>query len=171
MPSVRLSVQATGPVLPAVSPTVGLVDVHRPQFRCLLRLPNTLLPRDAVIDTGAPLICFPEDLWRPFRVGVDFEWLPFAPGPAPPAGRLVGWQFTFRMARFLAPVTLLDYSTEVERPNVVAQFATGNPPAPPGRHSLPPVIVGLWGGLLEGGTLAVGRDPASGHVTGGLAFP
>lgn len=65
----------------------------------------------------------------------------------------------------------MDYSTEVERPNVVAAFAAGNPPAHRTRKALPPVIVGLWGGLLEGSRIAVGRDPTSGHLTGSLEFP
>lgn len=170
MPTLRLSTHSTGPVLSVTSLALGRVDVHRPQFRCLLRLPNTLLPRDAVIDTGSPLVCFPEDIWKPFRHGVDFEWLPFDPGVTPPFGQVVGWAFPFRLARFLTPITLMDYSTEVDRPDVIAQFATGNPRPRPNAKGLPPVIIGLWGGLLEGGRVAVGQG-VNGQVTGELEFP
>ncbi|MDB5307029.1 MAG: hypothetical protein JWO38_1231 [Gemmataceae bacterium] len=171
MSTLRLSVHSTGPVLAITPPGRGRVDVYRPQFRSLLRLPNTLLPRDVVIDTGAPLICFPEDLWKPFQVGIDFEWLPFPRGVVPPVGRMAGWQYPFRMAHFLLPVTLMDYANAVDRPDVIAAFATGNPPQPPNSKGLPPIIVGLWGGLLEGSRLAIGRDPTTGQVTGELEFP
>src|SRR5438067_10910209 len=147
------------------------MPVPRVQLRCLLRVPGTPIPRDAILDTGAPLTCFPERIWQPFREGVDFEWCPFAPGVQPPAGQMAGWRFTFRMARFLVPLALMDYSTEVERPDVFAAFATGDPPAHRATNAPPPVIIGLWGGLLEGSRLAIGRDPATGQVTGALEFP
>lgn len=147
------------------------VPVFRPQFRCLISLPNTLLPQDGVIDTGAPFTCFPEDLWTRFRVGVDFEWLSFPAGTATPTGTMANWRYTFQFARFLVPLTLLDYTTAIDRPGVIAAFALGNPPAFAGRPGLPPIVVGLWGGVLEGGRLAIDRDPASGQVTGELEFP
>jgi hypothetical protein len=81
------------------------------------------------------------------------------------------WQYTFQLVRFLAPVVLMDYVTTVHRPDVIAAFAAGNPRVRPGQQSLPPVYIGLWGGLLEGGRLAIGRDPVGGQVTGELEFP
>jgi hypothetical protein len=128
------------------------------------------MPRDGVIDTGAPFTCFPRSLWIRFREGTDFEWLPFETGFQPPRGQLPGWQFTFRMARFLVPLTLMDYSTELDRAGVIAQFADSDPQTRRGQ-SLPWFVIGLWGGLLEGGRIAIGRDPASGLVTGELEFP
>jgi len=166
-----MTVQNTGPVLTVADPRGGAVRVPVPQFRCLVQLPGGLFPKDAVIDTGAPITWFPENVWRPLRDGVDFEWLGFPPGVPPPVARISSWQFTYRMVRFLAPLTLMDYSTMVDRPDVVAAFAAGNPPAYRTSKAPPPVIVGLWGGLLEGGRLAVGRDPAGGQVTGELEFP
>jgi hypothetical protein len=74
---------------------------------------------------------------------VDFEWCPFEPGIVVPAGRTAGWQFTFRMARFLTPLALMDFATEVERADVIAAFATGNPPAHLAKKAPPPVIIGL----------------------------
>jgi hypothetical protein len=170
MPTIRLATYAIGHALQATS-AAGPPAVPRVQLRTLLRIPGALFPRDAIIDTGAPLIFFPEEIWKPLQEGIDFEWVPLDPAVSSPTARVTDWTFDFRMARFLAPLALLDYSIEVERPDIVAAFAVGNPPAYASRKSLPPVIVGLWGGLLEGGKIAVGRDPASGHVTGSLEFP
>jgi hypothetical protein len=128
-----------------------------------------MLPQDALIDTGAPLTCFPEKVWSSFLAGTDFEWLSFPAGTPPPIGVMSNWQYTFQLARFLVPLTLLDYVTAVDRPDVIAAFAAGNPQTT--GKGLPPVIVGLWGGVLEGGRLRIDRNPASGQVTGELDFP
>ena len=84
---------------------------------------------------------------------------------------MVGWQFSFQMARFLVPVSLLDYTTEVLRPDVIAAFTAGNPPVAPGVKGLPEVIIGLWGGLLEGGKIGIERDTATGRVIGEITYP
>ena len=170
MPTLRLTTHTSGPTLQVAAADGRTVDVLRSQFRCLLRLTNTLLPRDALIDTGAPLTCFPETLWQPLRAGVDFEWLSFDSAAVPPVARMAGWSYTFRMARFLTPVTLMDYTTSVDRPGVIAAFATGNPPSATLTKALPPVAIGLWGGLLDGGRLAIDRNPATGQVAGELGF-
>jgi hypothetical protein len=166
-----LTVGTHGADIPVHDLAGGVINVPRPQFRCLLEIPGFLLPRDAVIDTGAPLIIFPAAIWGRFHPGVDYEVLPFA-GPHPPPGRVGGWQFHFQIARFLAPITLMDtgLSVRVPRSGVMAAFAAGDPPAPPGRKALPPVIVGLWGGVLEDGRIAVSRTPA-GTVSGELQYP
>jgi hypothetical protein len=169
VPTIRLVSYSLGPDLPVVSPTAGTIPVPRIRFRCLARIPQFLMPLDAVVDTGSPLTCFPESVCTRFTEGTHFEWLPFAAGVRPPLGLAPGWQFTFRMARFLVPVTLMDYSTEWDRPDVIAQFADGDPPGQRGQ-ALPWFIIGLWGGLLEGGRLAIGRG-ANGQITGGLEFP
>jgi hypothetical protein len=170
MPTIQLDPGNWGTPFPVVAPRGGTISVFRPQFRCLLRVPNAFFPRDAIIDTGAPLTCFPEAIWSQFREGIDFEWLPFAPGVHVTPGRVAGWQFTFQMARFLVSLALMDYTTAVERPEVIAQFAAGNPSATPSRRALPPIVVGLWGGLLEGGKIAIERTP-TGQVSGTVEFP
>src|SRR5687768_14336702 len=115
MPVLRLTTgNWAGPVT-AFDPRGVPVPVHRPQFRCFVRLPNAVLPQDGIIDTGAPLTCVPETHWKRLRVGTDFEWLSLPAGAPPLAGTMSNWLYTFRLARFLAPVTLLDYATEVER--------------------------------------------------------
>jgi hypothetical protein len=62
---------------------------------------------------------------------------------------------------------LLDSATEVERADVIAQFADSDRPG----RTTPLVIVGLWGGLLEGAAVRVTRDPATGSVIGALELP
>jgi hypothetical protein len=170
MPTLRLDTGNWGPTLPVVTPQGPVRPVYRPRLYGLLRVPGWLAPLDAVIDTGAPLTCFPEDVWGRFHEGTDFEWLPFAPGVRPPVGQYLRWQFTFRMARFLVPLGLMDYVTAVDRPDVIAQFAVGNPVARGPGKAPPPILIGLWGGLIEGCDLRITRTPA-GQVAGELVFP
>jgi hypothetical protein len=168
VPTLRLSVTNQG-MLPLALPAGGTLQVPRIRFHCLARLPQFTMPRDGIIDTGAPLSCFPFSLWGRFHLGTDYEWLPFEPGFTPPVGQMVGWRYTFRMARFLVPIGLMDLTTEATRSEVIAQFADNDPPARAGR-SLPQFVIGLWGGLLEGGKVAVVRTPA-GHFEGNLELP
>jgi hypothetical protein len=170
MPTLRLQVDNSKPPIPVVEPSGGVVLIERPRLICDVGLPGRLLPLAGIIDVGAPLTIIPQDAWSTLREGTDFEWLAFAPGTSPPAANILGRNFTYRIARFLGPVDLMDRVTQISRPNVIAQFATGNPTAGPGRF-LPPVVIGLWGGVLEGGRLHVDRDSATGRLTGELAFP
>jgi hypothetical protein len=155
--------------MPVTDPSGRRLLIPRLQFRCLVRLPNTLFPRDGIIDTGSPLTWFPEDVWTRFRPGSDFEELPFEAGYVPPRAQTAGWTFAFRMARLLQPLVLFDLTTRTEfaRDGVIVQFAAGNPPGF-GRLSL--VVLGLWGGVLEGTNLRVATDPATGHATGALEW-
>lgn len=171
MPTLQLDAGNWGHTFPVLTPQGGTLTVWRPQFRCLLGVPNRMAPLDAIIDTGASLTCFPESLWNVFREGTDFEWLPYPPGATPPTGQLLRWRYTFRMARFIVPLTLMDFTTSIDRPDVIAAFATGDPPLTRSSKAPPLVIVGLWGWLLEGSRLAIGRDPAGGQVAGELEFP
>ncbi len=169
MPTIPLAVGSHGRDIIVDDLAGGTLAVPCVQFRCLLEVPGFLLPRDAIIDTGAPLTIFPQKVWFQFRAGIDFDFLPFV-GSNPPAARIAGWQFTFQIARFRVPLALLDagLSTRVPRPGVIAQFAIGDPP---GWRSLPPVLVGLWGGLLEDGRLGIARSAGPPRVTGELIYP
>lgn len=171
MPLLPLTVGSHGVAITVSDLAGGTIAVPRPQFRCLIELPGYMLPQDAVVDTGAPLIIIPAVIWTRFQAGTDYEILPFT-GPTPAPGRVVGWQFGFRIARFLVPLAVTDtaLSTRVERSGVTAAFAAGDPPAPPGRKALPPVIIGLWGGILEDGRIGIARDPARG-VSGEIQYP
>ena len=123
-----------------------------------------------ILDTGSPLSWLPERIWSQFQDGVDYVWLSYPQGYRAPTGRVVGWSFTFRVARMLAPVILLDSATEYPRPDVIFLFADGNPPVPPGSNAPPYVMMGLWGGLLDGTKLAVTPNPGTGGVDGTLEF-
>jgi hypothetical protein len=167
VPTIRLSIGFHGTDI-AVQDAMGVrIGIPRQQFRCLIEVPGHLLPQDAI--TGAPLIVFPEIIWSRFQPGTDFEFLPFV-GANPPTARVAGWQFSYRIARFQVPLAMLDagLTTRVPRPDVIAQFATGNPT---GWRSTPPVIIGLWGGLLEGGRIGIDRDPQTSRTVGEWIYP
>jgi hypothetical protein len=136
----------------------------------MMRLPGVPGIQEAVVDTGAPLTIIPYSLVKRLREGTDFEWLPLTAGARPRFGRVLGWQFSFQVARFLLPLTLTDYTTRIDRAGVIAQFATTDPPAARGR-STHPIILGLWGGVLEGGRVAIDCDPATSSVVGAIEFP
>jgi hypothetical protein len=171
MPRLPLTTYQTAPPMPVGDAAGRRLLIPRLQFRCLIRLPNSLLPRDGIIDVGSPLSWFPEDVWKHFRPGTDFEELPFELGYTPPRGQTAGWVFTFRMVRMLHAVVLFDLgsSTELVRDGVIVQLADGNPPASaPNRPAR--VVIGLWGGVLEGTSLRIGTDPATGHAIGSLEW-
>jgi len=170
MPQIRLSTHVLGRPLP-VEPNVGSgILIPRLQFRCWVRLPNTFMPRDGIIDTGSPLTWFPEDVWSPFQHGRDFEWLPFAPGYTPPRGQTGGWAFSFRMARLLQPMSLFDTQTELIREGTIVQFTDGNPLAPMNSKRPPLVVIGLWGGILEGTNLRMTTNATTGQTLGSLEW-
>jgi hypothetical protein len=123
-----------------------------------------------VIDTGSPFSWFPRAIWSGFQAGTDFEWLPFPSGYQPPLGQTAGWTFRFQMARLLVPIMLFDTSTELHRTGVIVQFAEGNPAALARSNAPPYLVVGLWGGLLEGTKLAITTNPQTGGVDGMLEF-
>ncbi len=171
MPIIRLSTVETGTAMPVVEPT-GRRLIPRLQLRCLVRLPNSPLPKDGIIDTGSPFTWFPEAIWSRFQPGIDFEELPFEPGYTPPRGQTAGWRFTFRMARLLRPLVLLELHApvELERHGVIVQFADGNPPISLGSKQPPRVVLGLWGGVLEGTSLRMSADATTGHTRGDLEW-
>ena len=156
--------------IPVQNPTGGQLLIPRLQFRCWVRLPNSLLPRDGIIDTGSPFSWFPEDIWSRFRPGIEFEWLPFPSGYQAPIARTATWAFRFRMARMLQPITLFDTATELERDGAIVQFAEGNPPSPSGINRPAVVIFGLWGSILDGTKLVFTANSSSGGLDGALEF-
>jgi hypothetical protein len=156
--------------MPVEVPNGTHLLVPRLQLVCYVRLPNLLMPLDGIIDPGSPLSWFPEAVWSRLRPGIDFEELPFEAGYMPPRAQAAGWSFSFRVARMLQPVVLMDTSTELERNAVIVQFADGNPPIPPGSKKPPRVVIGLWGGILEGLNLRMATDPGTGHTVGALEW-
>ena len=169
MPSIRLSAFGTRAPMPVREATGAPLLLPRIQFRCLVRLPRIAMPRDGIIDTGSPFTRLPEAIWQHFQPGIDFEELPFEAGYLPPRGQTAGWNFTFRMARMLQPVGLHDGQTELTRDGVVVQLADGDPPAFARSNAPAVVVVGLWGGLLEGTAVRVATDPG-GNLSGSLEW-
>ena len=53
-----------------------------------------------------------------------------------------------------------DLTTEFPRDGVILQFTEGNPPR---TTRLPFVVLGLWGGALEGTSIHISTDPATGY--------
>lgn len=168
MPQIRLSSIQPGPPIPVELPTGDRLLLPRIQYRCWVKLPGFLMPRDAIIDTDSPWTWMPESLWSQFQVGVDFEWLPFPAGYQAPSGQSAGWTFRFRIAQMLKPIIIQDYSSEVERHNALMQFAEGNPPRSSKR--LPYLVVGLWGGMLEGTKLINSPNLQNGSLDALLEF-
>lgn len=169
MPSIRLKTHTAGVSLP-VAGAAGPSVVPLFQFRVLTRLSSLPATYDGIIDTGSPLTWLPEAIWSRLHPGTDYEWVPFATGYHPPVTRTAGWEFQFRLARLLIPLTLLDNSTTYDRFGVVAQFAEGDPPAYLTSNRPPRFVLGLWGGVLEGSSLRIDPDPATGSVAGWLEF-
>lgn len=170
MPEIRLSTPAVWATLPVRNANGVRLSLPRAQFRCLVRLPNLTMPRDGIIDTGSPFTWMPEAIWQHFRPGIDFEELPFEPGYTVPRGQTAGWNFTFRFVRMLQPIGLYDFQTELTRDNAIVQFTDGNPPSLARSNAPAVVVIGLWGGLLEGTSLRIATDAATGHVAGALEW-
>ena len=170
MPRIRLASHAPHLPMPVEEPTGTRLLVPRLQLLCWVRLPNLLMPLDGILDTGSPFSWFPEAVWSRLRPGVDFEELQFEAGYAPPRALAAGWSFTFRIARMLQPVVLMDTSTELERNGAIVQFADGNPPVPTGSKKPPRVVLGMWGGALEGLNLRMATDTVTGHTLGALEW-
>ena len=170
MPEIRLAT----PVLQAALPVRGLTGtpllIPRTQFRCLVRLPHLTMPRDGIIDTGSPFTWMPESIWSRFRPGVDYEELPFEPGFTVPRAQTAGWNFTFRFVQMLPSIGLHDGRTELARAGVVVQLADGNPPSFVRTNAPAVVVIGLWGGLLEGTNLHIATDATTGHIAGTLEW-
>lgn len=111
----------------------------------------------------------PESIWGRFHAGTDFDWLPFPAGYAPPPSRVVGWTYRFRFARIRVELILHDTSTELNRRDVILQFAEGDPPTMRGKAPAC-VVVGLWGGLLDDTKLTITPDPQANSIVGVIEF-
>ncbi len=56
MPTLQLYDEHIGPDIAVHDPAGGVLNIPLTRFRCLLEVPGFSLPRDAIIDTGAPLV-------------------------------------------------------------------------------------------------------------------
>jgi len=103
-------------------------------------------PRTAMLDTGAPLTVFPKHHWQGSARQIDR--LPLV-GGGTPTGRAGGRRFSYFLGRVW--VGAADpFGRRLPSVPVLAQFREDDPA--PG-EPLPPILLGLWGGILEGRTL------------------
>ena len=110
------------------------------------RVPSAGKPRrilNAILDTGAPLTIFPKPYWQEFASQI--VRLPLV-GNQPTIGRVGGRTFTYFLGRVW--VSAFDtFGRELPPVPVVAQFREDD--IPPGQQ-VPQILLGLWGGILEG---------------------
>jgi len=108
--------------------------------------PDERKPRRAILDTGAPLTVFPKHRWQSFAD--EIVRLPLV-GDQNPIGRAGGRQFSYFLGRVW--VGAVDpFERRLPAVPVLAQFREDDIPA---GEPLPPILLGLWGGILEGRTL------------------
>ncbi len=102
--------------------------------------------RKAILDTGAPLSVFPKHQWQ--RFASEIVRLPFV-GERTPVGRVGGREFSYFLGRVWVSCTD-PFERHLPAVPVLAQFREDDIPA---GEPLPPILLGLYGGILEGRTL------------------
>ncbi len=149
-------------------PVPGLNRVLLRRLVCRLRVPPVPGAYDAVLDTGAPLTIFPRDLWHhqfKWQVGRDYDELSVAGIGSTLTGQVLGYRYSFRLARLRVPVELAGRDPKGERlrlDSLVCQLAeAGGPPF---------VLLGLWGGAFTSRRLAVEPLPNSDDISARLEF-
>jgi hypothetical protein len=141
---------------PLATPLPDLRRIPLRRLTCFLRVPPISGAKRAIIDTGAPLSLFPHQVWAGdfgWREGRDFDVLPVAGNP-PLIGQALSYRYAFRLARLRVTITLAGRGLSGPRLQVdslVTQLAEpGGPPF---------ILLGLWGGVLDGRRLAFGTAP------------
>jgi hypothetical protein len=157
MPFIRLQTKGSSAVGRAIR---FLDEQNREQVVPLLRLRAAILigkdppasspdrrpDYSAVLDTGSPLTVFPKWAWREFASQVVRLQLV---GEQAPVGRAGGRQFRYFLGRVW--VGAFDpFDRRLPAVPVLAQFREDDIPAGEPR---PPILLGLWGGILDGRTL------------------
>lgn len=170
MPRIELTAHEPYVPLRVTDASGALLLLPRYKFLCWVRLPGRAVTYDAIIDTGSPFTLVPEAIWTHFRPGSDFEELPYQAGYPVPQGQTAGWNFRFRMARLLQPLVLFDVNTQLSRDRVIVQLVEGNPPSTFRSNAPPRVVMGLWGGALEGTNVRVETDATTGRLAGAIEW-
>jgi hypothetical protein len=136
------------------------------RLSCTLRVPPIPGAQRAFIDTGAALSQFPHHVWANqfnWRAGRDYDELTVTGNP-PLRGQTLGFNYAFRLVRLRVPVFLGGRDLAGPRLQVdslVTQLAEpGGPPF---------VLLGLWGGVLDGRRLGFGAA-SDGDPTAALEF-
>jgi len=149
-------------------PIPGLSRVLVRNLYCSLRVPPIPGVYDAILDSGAPLTVFPRTLWdHQFRwqAGRDYDELSVSGIGAALRGQVLGYSYSFRLARLRVPVELAGRDPKGDRLRLdalVCQLANAGGP--------PFTLLGLWGGAFTGRRLAVDPQPTSGDLTARLEF-
>lgn len=152
--------------IPLEPPQPGLARVPLRRLTCYLRVPLVPGAQRAVIDTGAPISYFPHQIWANdfrWREGRDFDILPIAGNP-PLVGQTLGFRYPFRLARLRVPIILAGRDLRAPRLQVdslVTQLAERGGPTV--------ILLGLWGGVLDGRRLEFGTAP-DGDPTAALGW-
>ena len=147
---------------PLAAPSRGLRRIPLRRLTCFLRVPPIPGAKRAIIDTGAPLTYFPHQVWANefnWREGRDFDILPVVGNP-PLVGQTLSSLYAFRLARLRVPIFLAGRDLTGPRlqiDSLVTQLCEpGGPPV---------ILLGLWGGVLDGRRLAFGSahdgDPSA----------
>ena len=174
MPALELYVDPPDRLVPrdgnlVLSPPLpGLSRVLIRHLYCSLRVPPVPGAYPAVLDTGAPLTVFPHNLWSnqfKWRAGRDYDELPVVGIGTVLTGQVLGYRYSFRLARLRVPVELAGRDPKGDRlrlDSLVCQLAdAGGPPF---------VLLGLWGGAFTGRRLAVEPQPNSDDLHARLEF-
>jgi hypothetical protein len=100
----------------------------------------------AILDTGAPLTVIPKRVWQDFPSEIARLQVV---GRPPPVARVGGRQFPYFFGRVWMSAFDL-FGHRLPAVPVLAQFREDDiPPEEP----QPPILLGLWGGILEGRSL------------------
>ncbi len=111
MPQVHLAVRDVGGrTLPAS--VGGTIYLPQRRVRAWVRLGREILPREAVVDTGAPASIFSQQVWRTFHANSDIVWIAHPPAEAGrdvlPRIEVHGGNYPFRLGRIRLVVVDLD---------------------------------------------------------------
>lgn len=90
-------------------PISGLSRVLVRNLYCSLRVPPIPGVYDAILDTGAPLTIFPRSLWDyqfRWQAGRNYDELSVAGIGTTLRGQVLGYSYSFRLARLRVPVEL-----------------------------------------------------------------
>lgn len=158
MPQIALKISDVGGrTLPASAGGTAYLPQHR--LRSWVRLGGELLPREAVVDTGAPACIFSKRVWEKFHSRGAIVWVAHPPTEAGratlPRVDVHGGNYPFRLGRIR--LQLVDLDKNQLAPRDVLVICTEDVPIGPGNG--PPelprlVLVGL-ADVMHGRTLRV----------------
>lgn len=145
----------------------GLNRVLLRRLTCLLRSAGGQGIWEAIIDPGSPLTLLPYSVWSEkfnWQPGIDYDELEVDNADTPLTGKVRGHTFSFKLARLRVPIELIGKDLTGPRIRVeslIVQLLDAGPPY---------ILIGLWGGALEGKRLSFNRLPQSDELAAKLDF-